>query len=90
MTALKAASYYADNPNLVQTARSGALWTISIDTPDGMVELELSEPAACWVRQGLEDAVCAACEGRSRPAPDATPATPETIRAIRASKEQAS
>ena len=64
MTALKTTSYYADEPGLVQIARSGGLWTISIDTPDGTVELEMSKPAACWVRQGLEDAVCAACEGR--------------------------
>ena len=65
MTALKTTSYYADEPNLVQTARSGGLWTISIDTPDGMVELEMSRSAACWVRQGLEDAVCAECEGKA-------------------------
>ena len=64
MSALKKTSYYADEPSLVQTARSGGLWTISIDTPDGMVELEMSEPAACWVRQGLEDAVCAKCEAK--------------------------
>ena len=62
MSALKTTSYYADEPGLVQTARSGGLWTISIDTPDGTIELEMSTRTACWVRQGLEDAVCAECE----------------------------
>ena len=64
MSALKTISYYADEPGLVQTARSGGLWTISVDTPDGMIELEMSTRTACWVRQGLEDAVCAECDAK--------------------------
>ena len=65
MTTLKTTSYYVEESDGINTGRSGELWTISLDTPDGMVELELSRSAACWVRQGLEDAVCAKCENRS-------------------------
>ena len=64
MKALKTISYYVEESDGVATGHSGGLWTISLDTPDGMVELEMTVDAACWVRQGLEDAVCTKCENR--------------------------
>ena len=74
MTALKTTSYYVEGSDGINTGRTGEIWTISLDTPDGMVELELSRSAACWVRQGLEDAVCAKCEPEEpKPVPDPVP-----------------
>lgn len=58
---LKITSYHIDDDNGLMLSQSGSLWTISVDTPDGVIEFEMNTKAACAVRQFFEDAVCKRC-----------------------------
>ena len=73
---LKTTSYHTDTPDSLALSKRGSIWSIGMDTADGMVEFELSTVAACAVRQFFADAVCAEC----KPAPEPQPAPePEPV-----------
>ena len=60
---IKTTSYYVDESDGLALSKRGSLWSIGVETADGVIEFELSTEAACWVRQFMEDAVCAECSG---------------------------
>ena len=62
---IKTTSYYVDESDGLALSKRGSLWSIGVETADGVIEFELSTEAACWVRQFMEDAVCAECSGGS-------------------------
>ena len=73
---LKTTSYYTDTPDSLALSKRGSIWSIGVETADGMIEFELSTAAACAVRQFFADAVCAEC----KPAPEPQPAPePEPV-----------
>ena len=65
---LKITSYYIDSDNGLILSLRGGLWTISVDTPDGVVELEMTAEPACTVRHFFKDAKCTACKRKDKKA----------------------
>ena len=68
---LKTTSYHTDTPDSLALSKRGSIWSIGMETADGMVEFELSTAAACAVRQFFADAVCLECRpGKPEPEPE--------------------
>ena len=84
---LKTTSYHTDTPDSLALSKRGSIWSIGMETADGMVEFELSTVAACAVRQFFTDAMCAECKPEE-PKPEPDP-VPDLMAALKASVEAA-
>lgn len=58
---LKTTSYYLGDNGGLMLSKRGSLWSISVDTTDGVIEFEMTTKDACAAREFLKDAVCAEC-----------------------------
>ena len=66
---LKTTSYHIDDDNGLMLSKRGSLWAISVDTTDGVIEVEMTAKAACAVREFFADATCDACKAAPEPQP---------------------
>ena len=87
---LKTTCYHIDDDNGLMLSKRGSLWAISVDTTDGVIEVEMTAKAACAVREFFADATCDACKAapEPQPAPEPDPVV-DLMAALKASVEAA-